>query len=114
MVDTLGDFEIALNRMLEELGVPPVESAAIERMVGRGSEHLIRSVLQHVGAAPALYERAWQSYQAPPRAAGCPVLLETYGYNHGQPVRDADADGFIDSLADLPQWLSLPCPTAPP
>jgi len=35
------------------------------------------------------------------RAAGCPVVLVTYGYNHGQPVRVVDADGFVDSLADL-------------
>lgn len=35
------------------------------------------------------------------RAAGCPVWLVTYGYNHGQPIRAVDADGFIDSLAEL-------------
>ena len=35
------------------------------------------------------------------RAAGCPVLLVTYGYNHGEPVRGVDADGFVDSLAAL-------------
>ena len=35
------------------------------------------------------------------RAAGCPVVLVTYGYNHGQPVRAVDADGFVDSLAQL-------------
>ncbi|XBP70771.1 HAD-IA family hydrolase [Polaromonas hydrogenivorans] len=35
------------------------------------------------------------------RAAGCPVLLVTYGYNHGEPVRAVDADGFVDSLAEL-------------
>ena len=35
------------------------------------------------------------------RAAGCPVLLVTYGYNHGEPVRAADADGFVDSLAAI-------------
>jgi len=35
------------------------------------------------------------------RAAGCPVVLVTYGYNHSQPVREVDADGFVDSLADL-------------
>ena len=35
------------------------------------------------------------------RAAGCPVWLVTYGYNHGQPIRAEDADGFIDSLAEL-------------
>ena len=36
------------------------------------------------------------------RAAGCPVLLVTYGYNHGQPVRAVDADAFTDSLAEIP------------
>ena len=35
------------------------------------------------------------------RAAGCPVLLVTYGYNHGEPVREVDADAFVDSLAEL-------------
>jgi phosphoglycolate phosphatase len=35
------------------------------------------------------------------RAAGCPVWLVTYGYNHGQPVRCVDADGYLDSLTDL-------------
>jgi phosphoglycolate phosphatase len=36
------------------------------------------------------------------RAAGCPVVLVSYGYNHGEPVREVDADGYIDSLAELP------------
>ena len=35
------------------------------------------------------------------RAAGCPVVLVTYGYNHGQPVRAVAANGWVDSLADL-------------
>ena len=35
------------------------------------------------------------------RAAGCPVVLVTYGYNHGEPVREIDADGYIETLADL-------------
>ena len=35
------------------------------------------------------------------RAAGCPVWLVTYGYNHGQPIHAEDADEFIDSLAEL-------------
>ena len=63
MVDTLGDFAVALNRMLDELALPGIDRTAIERMVGKGSEHLIRSVLAHVHAAPSLYEQAWQSYQ---------------------------------------------------
>ena len=39
------------------------------------------------------------------RAAGCPVVLLTYGYNHGEPVRDVDADAFVDSIADVPALL---------
>jgi len=35
------------------------------------------------------------------RAAGCPVLLVTYGYNHGRPAREVDADAWVDSLAAL-------------
>ena len=37
------------------------------------------------------------------RAAGCPVVLVTYGYNHGEPVLGVDADGFVDSLTQL-RW----------
>jgi phosphoglycolate phosphatase len=36
------------------------------------------------------------------RAAGCPVLLVTYGYNHGEPIRAVDADAFVDSLQQVP------------
>ncbi|MBP7566841.1 MAG: phosphoglycolate phosphatase [Burkholderiaceae bacterium] len=35
------------------------------------------------------------------RGAGCRVVLVTYGYNHGEPVRGVDADAWIDSLAEL-------------
>lgn len=201
MVDTLGDFVAALGGMLRDLGLPPVGAAAVGHMVGKGSEHLIRSVLAHVGAPAedALYARAWDRYQhhylaingqhaqvyagvaeglaalrrrglrlacltnkprdfARPllaakgldghfeqifggddfarrkpdplpllktcealgtrpartlmigdssndaraaRAAGCPVVLVLYGYNHGEPVRDVDADGFVDALTEL-------------
>ena len=214
MVDTLGDFAQALGRMLEDLQLPAIEPACIELMVGQGSEHLLRSVLNHVltqaGKAPdaseieALYARAWERYQhhylaingryssvypgvqqglmalrgaglrlacltnkpagfALPllrakgldgffdhvfggdaferkkpdplpilqtcaalgtlpartlvvgdssndaraaRAAGCPVALVTYGYNHGRPVREVDADGYVNALRELvPAWV---------
>ena len=202
MVDTLCDFEAALNRMLAELDLPPVSRALVERTVGKGSEHLIRSVLEHQLALPqvdALMEPAWRIYQrhyleingafatvypgvlaalqqwqdsglqlacltnkpldfALPllkakgldvfftqvfggdsferkkpdplplhktcealgtlaaqtlmvgdsendglaaRAAGCPVVLVSYGYNHGRPIREVDADAYVDSLAEL-------------
>jgi phosphoglycolate phosphatase len=218
MVDTLGDFEVALNRSLAELGLPGVTRALVERTVGKGSEHLIRGVLAHQLALPevkgagqacpalsvdALYERAWAAYQrhylaingqfsevypgvreglqalqqrgfamacltnkplafavdllqakglddlfvrvfggdsferkkpdplplvktcealgtAPGRtlmvgdssndaqaadAAGCPAVLVTYGYNHGEPIRATPARAWLDTLADLPALL---------
>ena len=213
MVDTLGDFAQALNLMLADLQLPAIAPGAIERMVGKGSEHLLRSVLQEVLAldspglaatdliakVEALYPRAWERYQhhylaingrfaqvypgvheglqalrgaglrlacltnkptafavpllrakglegyfdqvfggdaferkkpdplpllkacealgsrpertlmlgdssnAPQaaRAAGCPVVLVSYGYNHGRPVREVPADGYVDALAEL-------------
>ena len=63
---------------------------------------------QHLGTEPA---RTWMvgdssnDAQAA-RAAGCPVLLVSYGYNHGQPVREVDADAFTDSLATV-AWEQL-------
>ncbi len=209
MVDTLGDFAAALNGMLADLGLPAIAPSAIETMVGKGSEHLIHSVLNHaLSLMPpaqaainnaALFDRAFARYQhhyaaingqfsqvypgvlaglqamqqrgwklacvtnkpidlALPllqakglagffsqvfggdsferkkpdplpllktcealgtlpahtlvvgdssndaqaaRAAGCPVLLVTYGYNHGEPVSSVDADGLLDSLAGI-------------
>ena len=200
MIDTLGDFVVVLNRVLTELALAPVDRAFLERTIGKGSEHLIRSTLRHVGADAALYARAWALYQrhylevngehasvypgvvegltalkarglklacltnkptafALPllrqkglggffsvvfggdaferkkpdplpliktcealgtaagartlmvgdssndaraaRAAGCPVVLVSYGYNHGEPVDAVDADGVIDRLDRL-------------
>lgn len=203
MVDTLGDFAAALNLMLAELALPAIDPQRIETMVGKGSEHLVHSVLAAVGAprgdGQALFDKAFDSYQRhyatvngqhsevypgvveglqwlasrgmalacltnkptafarellaakgldgfftqvfggdaferkkpdplpllktcealkispahtlmvgdssndalAARAAGCPVVLVTYGYNHGEPVRTVDADNFIESLASL-------------
>lgn len=78
LVDTLGDFTVVLNRCMADLGWPALVPDWVERAVGKGSEHLIRSVLQHqlsqeavkgVGCAcPALtvdayYPRVWAAYQ---------------------------------------------------
>ena len=41
------------------------------------------------------------------RAAGCPVVLVTYGYNHGVPIRAVDANGFVDALAQLQVGLAI-------
>ena len=63
LIDTVGDFEVALNAMLTELGLPHVDRAFIVRTVGKGSEHLIRSTLVQAGAAAGLYATAWARYQ---------------------------------------------------
>ena len=72
MVDTLGDFEVALNLTLADLDLPPVTRALVEHTVGKGSEHLIRTVLAYqldLARTPAqahvdsLYTPAWQRYQ---------------------------------------------------
>ena len=65
MVDTLGDFVATLNLMLDDLALPRVDAPVVETLVGKGSEHLIRAVLAHVGApdADALFDRAWARYQ---------------------------------------------------
>jgi len=38
------------------------------------------------------------------RAAGCPVVLVRYGYNHGQPVDTVDADGHWDDFRAFTEW----------
>jgi phosphoglycolate phosphatase len=45
MLDTMPDFEVAINLMREELGLAPITAAQIELMVGKGSENLVRRVL---------------------------------------------------------------------
>jgi phosphoglycolate phosphatase len=45
MLDTVPDFEAALNGMRAELGLGPITQAQIKPMVGKGSEKLIRDVL---------------------------------------------------------------------
>ncbi len=63
LVDTLGDFDVALNRTLADLNLAAVSRDAIERTIGKGSQHLIHSVLGLVGADASLYDEAWPRYQ---------------------------------------------------
>jgi phosphoglycolate phosphatase len=35
------------------------------------------------------------------RAAGCPVVLMSYGYNHGEPVAAVGADAVLDRIDQL-------------
>ncbi len=76
MVDTLGDFEVALNRMLADFQLPPVDRAFVEATIGKGSEHLIQTTLKYIRNQPLAstdtarnainliaYEAALEGYQ---------------------------------------------------
>ncbi|MDE2121781.1 MAG: phosphoglycolate phosphatase [Betaproteobacteria bacterium] len=66
MVDTLGDFLVALRGMLGELGLGDVSPEQVAQRVGKGSEHLIAQVLRlHLepSQADALHARALAIYQ---------------------------------------------------
>ena len=73
MVDTIGDFEVALNRALTDLNIPTAHRGLIERGIGKGSEHLIRTVLLHQLALPEvashqheveqLFSPVWKRYE---------------------------------------------------
>jgi phosphoglycolate phosphatase len=45
MLDTVPDFHVAINRMRAEMGLAEISQQRIEKMVGKGSENLIRGVL---------------------------------------------------------------------
>jgi len=67
MVDTADDFTASLNGMLAELGAPPVTREEVIGYVGKGSEHLIRSVLSarfSANESQARFDPALERYQA--------------------------------------------------
>ena len=67
MVDTAEDFTAALNGMLGELGARPIERDEVVGYVGKGPEHLIRSVLAarlSSDEAQARFPEALDLYQA--------------------------------------------------
>jgi phosphoglycolate phosphatase len=66
MLDTVPDFQVAINRMRAELALAPITSSQIEGMVGKGSENLIATVLalDFDAAGVALrFESAMAAYQ---------------------------------------------------
>ena len=99
LVDTLGDFEVALNLTFIDLGLPVVSRQAVSLAIGKGSEHLIRSLLGP--AKQHLYIRAWDHYQA------------HYQNINGQ--HSAVFDGVVEGLVRLQQArLRLACLTNKP
>ena len=66
MLDTVPDFELALNGMRAEFGLPPIGQDTIHPMVGKGSEKLIRDVLAldyDAARIDAVFDDAMAAYQ---------------------------------------------------
>lgn len=63
MIDTVGDFDIALQRAMADLGQRSPSREFIRCTIGKGSENLITRVLAEVGAPAALFDQAWARYQ---------------------------------------------------
>lgn len=61
------------------------------------------SVLEATGCAPeqALMLGDSRNDVDAARAAGCPVVCVSYGYNHGEPVENCSPDRVVDSFAEL-------------
>ena len=45
MIDSVPDLDIALNGMLGDLNLPPVDVPSIRMFVGKGTQNLVRSTL---------------------------------------------------------------------
>ena len=66
MLDTVPDFEAALNGMRHDLGLAPISQAIIKPLVGKGSEKLVRDALLldwDAARVDAAYADAMAGYQ---------------------------------------------------
>jgi phosphoglycolate phosphatase len=63
LIDTLGDFEAALNAALASLALPAVGRTFVRDSIGKGSRHLLLRTLQAVGAPADRLEALWGAYQ---------------------------------------------------
>ncbi len=91
--------------LLEKTGLAPLLDAVVTSdQVGRRKPHPapFLHACKLLGVLPAeavvIGDSANDAEGA--RAAGCKVLLVTYGYNEGRDVRSLDADGVVETLAE--------------
>ncbi len=91
--------------LLEKTGLAPLLDAVVTSdQVGRRKPHPapFLHACKLLGVLPAeavvIGDSANDAEGA--RAAGCRVLLVTYGYNEGRDVRSLDADGVVETLAE--------------
>ena len=65
LLDTAGEISAALNRALEEMGLPSLEHPRVEALIGRGVHSLVERALQQVeGGALIQVERAVERFEA--------------------------------------------------
>jgi phosphoglycolate phosphatase len=109
LVDTLGDFEAALNRMLRDLHFEPVTRHEVLPFIGKGSEHLVDSVL-------AIRAKASKSHTLGPgyvRIAAQTAYQKHYRAINGQ--FSAVYPGVAEALAAISaRGLPMACVTNKP
>ncbi|WP_087686189.1 MULTISPECIES: phosphoglycolate phosphatase [unclassified Pandoraea] len=67
LVDTAGDFGVALNAMLADLGAAPVPAERLMTFVGKGTANLVRKTLAERFSEPEIdahFSRAQDTYEA--------------------------------------------------
>ncbi len=79
LIDSAPDIAAAMNRLLAELGRPPLDVAAVRRMVGDGAPDMIRRALAAGGAevAPDRFGELLERYRGF-YLAGATQLTRTY------------------------------------
>lgn len=116
LVDTLGDFVASLNHTLTDLGLPEVDADTVERTIGKGSEHLVRTVLNRQLALPEV-AAAGSVLLSWPEDQRTALALERYqhhyGFNNGQHANVYP--GVMEGLQRLQQaGLPMACLTNKP
>jgi phosphoglycolate phosphatase len=96
--------------LLEKAGLAPLLDAVVTSdQVGRRKPHpepflhACRLLQVTPGEAVVIGDSANDAEGA--RAAGCRVILVSYGYSEGQDVRRLDADGVVDSFGEAADRL---------
>ena len=96
--------------LLEKSGLAPLLDVVVTAdQVGRRKPdpepflHACRTL--GVGAAQAMVIGDSANDAEGARAAGCPVLLVSYGYSEGRDVRALDCDGVVDSLGEATELV---------
>jgi phosphoglycolate phosphatase len=110
LVNTLGDFEAALNGMLRDLYFDPITQAQILPFIGKGSEHLVRETLKLQAHTLKKSHTLGQGYV---QMAAMTSYMRHYGRINGQ--FSSVYAGVEEGLANLRvRGLRLACLTNKP